>query len=442
MAAILIPAAVFAEPLTTTHYRLDPDVDGSFGGQGTTTNYKITDNGGEAAVGTGSSPSYKLGAGYVADLTQSIQLAVMPTGITAYYPLDTGVGVQAYDSGASSRNGILQNSPTWTTGKISNGLLFDGATQYVSTSSSFSNPSTFSLELWFKTNTSQGGRLIGFGDATTGAGSSVDRHIYMTDAGNLVFGVNPGTKHYVTSASTYNNNAWHHVAATMGSGGMHLYVDGASVGTPDANTSAGNYSGYWRMAYDTLSGWTSAPTSNYFGGLLDEAKIYNRELTATEVANEYAAGVAGVVSAQTIPQITAGASQTALTDIIVRTDAGGYDLAINQDHNLTHTDTSTTIATLNNPSGTIASPGAWSEGTTKGLGFTVTDGSGIEGKWGTTPNFDYAAIPGGATTFHSRTGLLGGTPETNTVQFRLDVPGSQKSGSYSNTATFTATIIP
>jgi hypothetical protein len=440
LAAVLIPAAVFAEPLTTTHYRLDPDVDGSFGGTGTSTNYAITDNGGEAAVGTGSSPSYKLGAGYVADLTQSIQLAVLPTGITAYYPLDTGVGVQAYDSGASERNGILQNSPTWNpSGKISGALDFNGTTQYVSTSTSFVNPSTFTLELWFKTNTTSGGRLIGFGDATTGASSSLDRHIYMTDAGNLVFGVNPGTKHYVTSAGTYNNNAWHHVAATFGSGGMHLYVDGASVGTPDANTSAGNYTGYWRLAYDTLSGWTSAPTSNYFNGTLDEAKIYNRELTSTEVSNEYAAGVAGVVSAQTIPAITAGVSQTALTDIVVRTDAGGYNLGINQDHNLTHTDTSTTIAAI---SGSIASPAAWSEGTTKGLGFTVTAGSGIEGKWGTSPNFDYAAIPGTATIFHSRNGLLGGTPETNTVQFRLDVAGSQKSGSYSNTATFTATIIP
>jgi hypothetical protein len=193
------------------------------------------------------------------------------------------------------------------------------------------------------------------------------------------------------------------------------------------------------MAFDTLTGWSSAPTSNFFAGTLDEVKIFNRELSAKEVANEYTAGQAGVVSAQTIPDISAGVSQTSLTDAIVRTDAGGYNLAINQNHDLTHTDLSTTIAAL---SSSIASPGAWSEGTTKGLGFTLTAGSQIEGKWGSNPNYDYAAIPGASTTFHSRTGLLGGTPETDTVQFRLDVPGSQKSGSYTNTVTFTATIIP
>ena len=439
VAAVLMPAAAFADPLTTTHYRLDPDVDASFGGQGSATDYALVDSGGEAATGTGTSPSYQLGSGYVASLQQSIQLDVLPSGITAYYPLDTGTGSVAYDSSASARDGTLQNSPSWVAGQISDGLSFNGTNLYVSTSASFSNPSTFTLELWFKTNTGSGGRLIGFGDAATGASTNADRTVYMTNAGNLVFGVNPGTQHTVTSGSTYNNNAWHHLAATFGTGGMHLYVDGASTGTPDSNTSAGNYSGYWRLAYDTLSGWPSAPTSNYFSGTLDEAKIYNRELSAAEVANEYAAGQSGIVSAQTIPSITAGISQTSNTDAIVRTDAGGYNLAINQDHNLTHTDLSTTIAAI---SGSIASPAGWTEGTTKGLGFSLTAGSSIEGKWGTSPNYDYAAIPGAATTFHSRNGLLGGTPEANTVQFRLDVPGSQKSGTYSNTVTFTATIIP
>jgi hypothetical protein len=441
VAAGLIPAAVFADPLTTTHYRLDPDVDASFGGQGSSTHYGLVDSGGEAAAGEGSSASYKLGAGYVPSLTQSIQLAVLPNGITAYYPLDTGVGDQAYDSGASARNGTLQNSPTWTTGQIGGALSFNGTSQYVSTSASFTNPSAFTLELWFKTNTSAGGRLIGFGDAATGASTNADRTIYMTNAGNLKFGVDPGTKHYVTSTSTYNNNAWHHVAATFGSGGMHLYVDGASSGTPDSNTSAGNYTGYWRMAYDTLSGWNSAPTSNYFSGNLDEVKIYSRELSATEVANEYTAGGAGVVSAQTIPAISAGISSTALTDVIVRTDAGGYTLAINQDHNLTHTDTVTTIPAVSYSIGS-GNTGLWTEGTTKGLGFTLVAASGIESWWGSSPNYKYAAIPGAATTFHSHTGFLSGTPETNTVQFRLDVSPSQKSGTYSNTATFTATEIP
>jgi hypothetical protein len=220
---------------------------------------------------------------------------------------------------------------------------------------------------------------------------------------------------------------------------MHLYVDGNSVGTPDATTAAQNYAGYWRLAYDSLTGWPGAPASSYFGGALDEVKIYNREFSATEVANEYTAGAAGIVSAQTIPQITAGISQTALTDIVVNTDAGGYNLAVSQDHDLRHTDTTTTISPVGSA---IASPALWSEGTTKGLGFAVTAGSQVETKWGSGPGYKYAALPGTDTTFHSHTGPLGGAADTSTIQFRLDVPAAQKSGAYSNTATISATIIP
>jgi hypothetical protein len=440
-AVLLIPAVVLADPLTTTHYRLDPDVDSAFGGQGSSTHYGLIDAGGEPAAGLGTSTSYKLGSGYIPSLTQSIQIAVLPSGITSYYPLDTGVGAQAYDSGAGAHDGTLQNSPSWISGKIAGALSFNGSSQYVSTDASFTNPTTFTLELWFKTNTSQGGRLLGFGSSKTGASSSLDRHLYMTNAGNIIFGVNPsGVMKTVASSGAYNDNAWHHAVATLGSGGMHLYIDGTAVGS-DPNTGAQNYSGYWRLAYDDLTGWPSAPTSSYFNGSLDEVKIYSRELSSTEVSNEYAAGSAGVVSAQTIPQITAGISQTAVTDVVVRTDAGGYNLAINEDHDLTHTDNVTTIPGI---SGTIGSGNTmlWTEGTTRGLGFTLTAGSSIESWWGSTPNYKYAQMPTTPTTFHSRNGLLGGTPETNTLQFRLDVTGSQKSGQYSNTATLTATEIP
>lgn len=436
---LALPLAATAAPLTTTHYRLDPNVGSAFGGLGSSAHYGLVDVGGEAAMGFGNSPSYKLGSGYAAELEQSLQLAVLPNGVTTYYSLDTGLGAQAYDSSVSADNGTIHGTPSWTTGQINSGLTLDGSTNYISTGSSSSNPSDFSLELWFKTNTAAGGRLIGFGDAATGASTSRDRQVYMTNAGRLVFGVNPGTQQTVASSSSYNNNAWHHLAATLGSSGLQLYVDGSPVAGNGAVTTAGNYTGYWRIGYDDLAGWPSSPTSNYFAGRIDEVKIYNHALSATEVQNEYNAGLGGIVSAQTIPQITAGTSHTALTDVIVRTDGPGFNLAVSQDHNLRHTDSVTEISPMG---GSIASPLGWTEGTTAGLGFTVASGSQIESKWGTNPNYEYAAIPEGDMTFHSHIGYLGGAADTTTLQLRLDVPTSQKSGQYANTITISATVIP
>jgi hypothetical protein len=435
----MLPFAALAAPLITAHYRLDPDISGAFGGLGGTPHYGLVDVGSEAALGFGSSPSYKLGSGYTAQLQHSLQLTVLPSGVTSYYSLDTGLGSQAYDTSAGGNTGSIHGTPSWVSGQIGTALTFDGSTSYISTTTQFTNPNPFSLELWFKTNTVQGGRLIGFGDAVSGASTNADRQVYMTNSGQLIFGVKPGAQQTLTSAASYNDNAWHHLAATLGASGLQFYVDGVSVGTNAGVTTAQNYAGYWRIGYDSLAGWPSAPTSNYFAGSIDEVKIYNRALNSTEVLNEYNAGSAGLVSAQTIPQITSGVSHTSLTDVTVRTDGPGYNLAVSQDHNLRHTDAVTLISPV---AAAIAAPALWTEGTTTGLGFTLSAGTQIEAKWGTNPNYDYAAVPTTATTYHSHTGLLGGSSDTTTLQFRLDTPANQKSGKYSNIVTVSATVIP
>ena len=132
--------------------------------------------------------------------------------------------------------------------------------------------------------------------------------------------------------------------------------------------------------------------------------------------------------------VTPGTPNTASTIATVTTDAvGGYDLLISENHSLTHNIDGTT--TITDFPGTIASPIAWS-GT--GLGFTVTGGTGVEAKWGSAPNNNYAGIPTTDTLFHEKNGYTGGSGDDTTVQYKIDVPTTQKSGIYSNTIIYTA----
>lgn len=140
----------------------------------------------------------------------------------------------------------------------------------------------------------------------------------------------------------------------------------------------------------------------------------------------------------TIPTVTPGTSQTATTVATVYTDAAGYDLSARQDRDLTLVGGATTISGV---PGTIASPAAWTEGTTTGFGFTVSAGTSIEPKWGTSPNFNYAAFPTSATVIHSKPGYTNSN-NTTTVQYRLDVSGTQAPGTYTNNITYSATVIP
>jgi hypothetical protein len=435
----IVPATASAALLQSTHFRLNPDVADTFGGTGNSTHYGLTDAGGESVIGSGTSASYKLGQGYVASLPQSLQLSVLPSGTYAYWPMDTGTGTQAYDVSLNNDQATLLNSPTWTVGIVGKGILFDGSSQYLYTANAVAAPTAYTEEFWFKSTSSRGGRLFGFGNAQTGASTTDDRGVYMTNSGTLSYGVINGSKKTVTSQSSYNDGSWHFVTATLGATGLQLYVDGLKQGSDPLTTTAGIYTGSWRFAYDTLTGWPGTMSSSYFAGTLDEARVISRQLGDNEIKNDYTSGVNALRGAFTIPNISPGTSQIYNVDAIVRTDAGGYDLSIQKPKAFLNTDGTTVLPDV---LGSVAAPVAWVEGTTKGLGFSVIAGANLEAKWGTNPNFNYAAIPTTATIYHSRLGLSGATPETTTLQYRVDTTPSQKQGTYATQVIYTATLKP
>lgn len=429
------PVASQAAVLSSPNFRLDPNVAGTFGGQTSSPNYKLTDVGGETAVGSGSSGSYKLTSGYVSQLEQAIQMNVQPTGIKAYYPLDTNVGTAIYDVSANNSQGAFVNTPTWAAGKIGNSLNITG-TNRATAPVSLASEDDWTYEAWFypTANATTSHSIIS-------EGGSITAGLYwgVFGSGTNRFCLQYSWNSYVNTAracstGTYSLNSWYHVVGvvnnmTSATPSFEIFVNGSSVDT-NSIAQAGD-----RPASHVIGD----PTNGM--GRADEVKVFNRALSSTEIANEYAAQNAGIASAQTLPTVIGGVSQTALTDAVVRTDAPDYELAISQNNNLTHTDTVTTIAAI---AGTIGTPASWVEGTTKGLGFTVNavTGSGhtIEAKW--NGGASYAAVPGAATVFHARNGYTGGGAEKTTLQFRIDTPTAQKSGSYSNTVTFTGTAIP
>jgi hypothetical protein len=111
-----------------------------------------------------------------------------------------------------------------------------------------------------------------------------------------------------------------------------------------------------------------------------------------------------------------------------------YVLDVGKDHKMLHTDPPTTIDDHN---GTIAVPLLWQSPDNLGFGFTLISGTGIDAKWGTNPNYKYAAFPDTAQTAHAKSGYKS-TADDTVVGYKADVLSSQKSGSYSCTITYTA----
>jgi hypothetical protein len=435
LATLLLPGLAAADLLSSTNYRLDPNVADNFGGVGSSTDYQLTDSGGDAAVGAGASQSYMLTQGYEAQLPHSLSLSVLPSGTVAYYPLDTGAGSQAYDMSPNSNDGSLTGSPGWITGEIGEGLSFNGTNQYVSapTSSSLSQTGDLTIEAWVNlTNYTNANELVA---KTVGNGSSNNTYELRTQAstGDLQFLGFDTALRTITSSTAVPTGGWHHVAVTKTGGTAVLYIDGVQVGQGSVGTTTSNTSDLKLGARDDLA------AGFFLNGSLDEVRLYDRSLTSQEILGDYVAGTSGLQFAQTMPNLTPGTSVTYSTDAIVRTDAPGYDLYIQEPGLLTNSDGHTTISPI---SSSIGSPAGWTEGTTKGFGFTVTAATQLEGSWGTNPNYQYAAVPSASTLFHSIDGFTQGLPDTTTLQFRADASTSQKPGTYTANIIYTATLKP
>ncbi|MEU6757528.1 LamG-like jellyroll fold domain-containing protein [Streptomyces sp. NPDC046685] len=225
---------------------------------------------------------------------QSYPNQVRADGAQLYWRYDDTVSPYVADSSVSGNtSGVQLNAPALrqSPGAVSGtstAMGFNGTSQQVYSDHRQTVGSTYTIETWFKTNTTRGGKLIGFGDNTARSSGSYDRHLYMTNTGRLAFGVYNGSAKAVTTGlfETYNDNKWHHVVGTQGPGGITLYVDGQNKGTLNAASNT-TYAGFWHAGGDNLSGWPNRPTSNFFAGQLDETAVYPTALTQAQVKSHF-----------------------------------------------------------------------------------------------------------------------------------------------------------
>jgi hypothetical protein len=264
-------------------------------------------------------------------------------GPDLYWRLDDASGPTAADTSPNNSPGVYSGgvsyqTPSTVTPPSGTGVTFDGVDGGIGSQQAYSGPTVYSEGVWFKTTTTHGGKLIGFGDQQSGLSSSYDRHVYMENSGQLTFGVWTGFTNTITSPSPYNDGAWHQVVATQGGDGMVLYVDGQSVGT-NGQTQAQDYTGYWRVGGD--SDWGG--DSPYFSGSIDEAAVYLSELTPSQVLAQYNASTGAPANQDPIAAFT-----QSCTNLVCSFDG----------------------STSSDPGGSVASY-AWSFGdTTTGSGVT------------------------------------------------------------------------
>ncbi|GAA0798822.1 LamG domain-containing protein [Spirilliplanes yamanashiensis] len=154
---------------------------------------------------------------------------------------------------------------------------------------SYASPAAATIEAWFRVSPGAGGTLAAFSTDPASMTTTADRLLYVDSGGRLTFGVAPGgTRTTIRTDEAVDDGDWHHVAASYGTAGMKLAVDGVLRKT-GAATSALAATGYWRWGGANLALWPNRPVSDHLTGTLDEAAIFSTQLNDQQIARHYAA---------------------------------------------------------------------------------------------------------------------------------------------------------
>lgn len=146
-----------------------------------------------------------------------------------------------------------------------------------------SPPSTYSVELWFRTTSTSAGYLIGFESETGPTSAAFDRTVLLDAQGRIQVGDWDGRSvRVLTTPGRYNDGRWHHLVVTAEPTPVRqkveVYVDGTLVAS-DQTTQGGTTPGHWRIGSGTALG----PRAVTFHGAIDAVAVYHRVLAPSEV---------------------------------------------------------------------------------------------------------------------------------------------------------------
>ena len=199
-------------------------------------------------------------------------------GLVAAYGFDEGSGVQTADATGQGNAGTLGGA-TWTpNGKFGSALSFDGATSWVTVADAATLRLTggFTVEAWVNPSANTGWRSVILKESSNGFGYAL---YALNNASRPAGYVHTNSDIAVTGTAALPLNSWTHLALSFDGSTERLYVNGTQVRTGAVTGAMVSASGALRIGGNSIWG-------EYFRGLIDEVRIYNRALAASEIQTD------------------------------------------------------------------------------------------------------------------------------------------------------------
>lgn len=210
--------------------------------------------------------------------SESVFFNDVEAGLVGYWKFDESTGTIAYDSSGNAMQGASYGGVTRVaSASCAAGacLAFDGKTGYVSATNTtpLSALSAFTWSAWIYPTAANA-----ITDIMDNGSSCV---LQYSDKQNVLFSISSGGPvHLVTSNGMAPLNTWSHVVATFDGSNMEIYINGAQ----DTATGTGGVPTPTTTPFYIGAGPSAV---NPFSGNIDDVRIYNRALSASEISLLY-----------------------------------------------------------------------------------------------------------------------------------------------------------
>jgi large repetitive protein len=204
--------------------------------------------------------------------------------LVAHYQMEENGGTTLVDASGTGNNGTIVGGPAWVSSQAGLGLALDldGSTQYATApdSASLDITSAITLAAWVRPEKAGTQYLVK--KAINNNTNGYELSLATTGKAFVRFNqATEGNTYRLDSVSSYptNSTTWVHLAATYDGSTIRIYYNGTSEGTPLAAT--------FTIATNNLVLGVGAESNaaTKFQGAMDEVRVYNRALSATEIAD-------------------------------------------------------------------------------------------------------------------------------------------------------------
>ena len=206
-------------------------------------------------------------------------------GLVAAYGFNEGTGTVTAAASANANNGTISGATWNATGRFGKALSFNGASDWVTVADAAPLDLTtgMTLEAWVNPSVLSGWRSTMVKESPGGLSYGLYAH---DNAPHPAVSVHTTVDQFAIGTSAIPLNTWTHLAATYDGTTLRLFVNGVQVGSSPLTGSLLQSSGVLRIGGNSVWG-------EYFSGLIDEVRIYNRALSQAEIQSDMNVPVGG-----------------------------------------------------------------------------------------------------------------------------------------------------